>query len=160
MTDEELQDWVEELSLSRFGLPFRHRAVMNTRLKTTAGRYVLRDHRIELNPKYLEAHGRDVAEGIILHELCHYHLHLLGKGYRHRDRDFREWLDRVGGLRYAPPLPSVKRRREYKVRLICESCRKIYLRRRKIDVKRYVCGFCRGPLRQEAIQEPAGKGDV
>ena len=24
--------------------------------------------------------------GIIKHELCHYHLHLEGKGYQHRDR--------------------------------------------------------------------------
>ena len=35
--------------------------------------------------------------GIIKHELCHYHLHLEGKGYQHRDKDFKELLKKVGG---------------------------------------------------------------
>ena len=41
MTNEELQTWVEQLSLEHFEWPFRHRAVFNARLRTTGGRYFL-----------------------------------------------------------------------------------------------------------------------
>ncbi|WP_124726474.1 SprT family protein [Staphylospora marina] len=149
MTDAELQAWVETLSRKRFGRTFRHRAVFNHRLRTTAGRYMLRDHRIEVNPRYLEVYGRETVEGILLHELCHYHLHLSGKGYRHRDRDFRHWLAKVGGLSVAPPLDPRPVSNPVRYRVICQGCRKIYFRKRKIDVNRYVCGSCRGPLRLE-----------
>ena len=43
---------------------------------------------------------------IIKHELCHYHLHLEGKGYKHRDQDFKELLQKVGASRFCSPLPE------------------------------------------------------
>ncbi|MBA4496001.1 SprT family protein [Paenactinomyces guangxiensis] len=152
MTDQELQRWVEQLSLMHFGIPFAHLARFNSRLRTTGGRYHLSDHRIEMNPKMLEVHGREVFTRIILHELCHYHLHIQGKGYRHRDRDFRELLEQVGGLRYAPPLhPSAKKNQIAKVLLTCKHCGKTYYRKRKVNLARYICGDCRGPLEQQIL---------
>lgn len=155
----ELQRWVEELSIRHFPWPFRHRAEWNSRLRTTAGQYVLNDHRIELNPAYLEAHGMEIFAKIILHELCHYHLHLQGKGYRHRDPEFKALLQQVGGLRYAPPLPDRRKRLVY----ACSRCGLNFIRQRKVDVKRFVCGKCRGPIhlitgerKDEHDQKPAG----
>ena len=99
MDDRALQAWVERISLESFGLPFRHRAAFNGRLRSTGGRYFLKSHDIEINPRQLETHGLEETEKIIKHELCHYHLHLMKRGYRHRDRDFRELLAKVGGSR-------------------------------------------------------------
>jgi SprT-like protein len=155
MTEEELQKWVEALSLCHFGIPFRHRARWNGRLRTTAGRYSLRDHEIQLNPRYLEEHGPRVMERIILHELCHYHLHLAGKGYRHRDPDFRRLLADVGGLRYAPPLSFGKSAKLYV--FVCRSCGKKYGRKRNLNVRRYACGQCGGPIAR-VEHDPDGKG--
>ncbi|MBA4544144.1 MULTISPECIES: SprT family protein [Thermoactinomyces] len=145
-TDQELQKRVETLSLQHFGLPFRHLARFNPRLRTTGGRYCLGSHAIEMNPRYLEEHGEEIFQKMILHELCHYHLHLQGKGYQHRDADFRYWLQRVGGLRHAPALQSLQSRKPKYV-LICVECRQVYYRQRRVDLRKYRCGVCRGPLK-------------
>ena len=98
-SNEELQRWIEQISIRDFGKPFRHQARWNARLSTTGGRYLLRSHHIEINPKQLEVNGAEEVEKIIKHELCHYHLHLEGKGYQHRDADFKQLLAQVGGSR-------------------------------------------------------------
>ncbi len=54
---------------------------------------------IFLTPQY-----HDYLIGIIKHELCHYHLHRLGLGYQHKDRDFKTLLQKVGGSCYAPDI--------------------------------------------------------
>ena len=59
MTQQELQRLVEELSLSVFNKPFTHRAVFNSRLKTTGGRYHLSDHHLDFNPAMLTEHGME-----------------------------------------------------------------------------------------------------
>ncbi|EMP3376764.1 TPA: SprT family protein, partial [Enterococcus faecium] len=46
MTQEELQQLVEEISLKSFQLPFKHQAMFNPRLRTTGGRYHLNDHHL------------------------------------------------------------------------------------------------------------------
>jgi SprT-like protein len=149
MDQNKLQQLVEHISLKFFGKPFRHQAVFNSRLRTTGGRYLLRSHNIELNPKYYEAFGEEELIAIIKHELCHYHLHLEGKGYRHRDNDFRILLKRVGAPRYCKPLPHKIGEKIISVHVyICSSCGLEYKRRRKIDIKRYVCGKCKGCLKK------------
>ena len=55
---------------------------------------MLANHSIEINPLVFEIHGMNELVGVIKHELCHYHLHLEGKGYKHRDADFRELFKR------------------------------------------------------------------
>lgn len=89
MTTKELQQLVEKVSLESFGKPFQHEAYFNGRLKTTGGRYHLSDHHLDFNPHLLAEFGVDTFIQIIKHELCHYHLHLAGKGYRHRDPEFK-----------------------------------------------------------------------
>jgi|UPI0003B62B08 SprT-like protein len=156
LTDSELQAWVESISLSCFGKPFLHEARFNPRLKTTGGRYHLGDHRIEMNPKHL-IHGQEVFGKIILHELCHYHLHLEGKGYRHRDRDFKQLLAAVGGLRYAPRLPG-QTKPKYVVH--CLACGRRAFRQRQMQVDRYRCAQCGGRLKlEQVVAEQLNKGD-
>lgn len=147
MTDAELQAWVESVSLSAFGLPFRHKATFNGRLRTTGGRYFLKSHNIEISPRQLAVHGSEETERIIKHELCHYHLHLAGRGYRHRDPEFKALLAKVGATLYCKTLPGARRTLPIKYLLVCRSCGMTYPRKRKTDPRKYACGRCRGKLK-------------
>ncbi|RUS45361.1 SprT family protein [Cohnella sp. AR92] len=147
MDDQELQAWVESVSLTWFGIPFRHRATFNGRLSTTGGRYFLRSHNIEISPKQLEVYGAEETEKIIKHELCHYHLHLAGRGYRHQDRDFKVLLKKVGATLHCKTLPGARRSLPVKYLLVCRDCGMAYPRKRKADPRKYACGRCRGKLK-------------
>lgn len=148
MTDEQAQKLVEELSIRYFNRPFLHKVYFNSRLKSTGGRYLLSSHDIELNKKLYDHFGMDELKGIILHELCHYHLHLLGMGYKHRDADFRNLLKRVGAPRFCSQIEKPKKEKQQKVIHIynCVSCGQAYRRKRKMDVKKYCCSICKGKI--------------
>lgn len=145
-SDEELLRLVQEISLRDFSLPFRHKCRYNNRLKTTGGRYLLKAHDLEFNPHSVQLHGMKELVGTIRHELCHYHLHLLGKGFRHRDKDFQMLLKQVGGSRYALPT-GLKNKRSAQKTFQCINCGMLYVRSRAIDINRYRCGNCNGQLR-------------
>lgn len=142
MTDQELTALVQRISQTDFQRPFRHPARFNRRLRTTGGRYLLKSHVIEINPRFTEAFNQSVLIGIIKHELCHYHLHLAGAGYQHRDRAFKQLLKQVGGLRFAPVLPDQVTFYQYR----CQRCGQLYQRRRRVNLKKYRCGRCHGKL--------------
>lgn len=146
VTNVELQQLVEDLSLQYFQKHFKHKATFNNRLRTTGGRYLLKSHNIEINPKYLVEYGIETMEGIIKHELCHYHLHIEGKGYQHKDHDFKQLLKKVGAPRFCQVLPSIQQKQSYLI-YKCEKCDKMYKRKRRINVRKYVCGSCRGKLK-------------
>lgn len=146
MNDKQLQKLVEQLSIEFFGRPFIHRARFNPRLKTTGGRYFLHSHDVELNPKQYEIHGKDALIAIIKHELCHYHLHLENKGFKHRDRDFKELLAQVGGARYCQVIEGTRRKEMVKYIYRCTNCSHLYRRKRRVNITKYVCGKCRGKL--------------
>lgn len=154
MNDQELQSWVEHISLRDFGRPFLHQATFNARLRTTGGRYFTSTHHIEINPHQLSANGANEVEKIIKHELCHYHLHLLNKGYRHRDSDFRNLLAQVGGSRFCHSIPKLKRKESYKYKLKCTGCGMTYLRKRKVNLRKYGCGKCRSKLQVMNLDSP------
>lgn len=61
MNNEILQRMVENLSEEKFGRTFQHRAYFNKRLRTTGGRYLLKSHDIEINPKQYEHYGEDAV---------------------------------------------------------------------------------------------------
>lgn len=146
MTDQQLQAWVEEISWRCFGRKFIHQARFNSRLRSTGGRYFTQSHDIEISRLQYDMYGAEEVEKIIKHELCHYHLHLQGRGYKHRDAEFKELLQRVGGSRYCKAT-GTRRVESYKYKLICRSCGMEYLRKRKIDPRKYACGSCRGRLK-------------
>lgn len=144
-TDATLTELVCALSLAAFDRPFEHHCRYNTRLRAVAGRYLLGSHDIEFSATHARLYGLEELTGTILHELCHYHLHLAGAGFRHRDRDFKVLLKQVGGSRYAKPVePTARAAHRYIYQ--CTRCMQRYERRRKMDTKRYVCGRCRGSL--------------
>ncbi|WP_054023382.1 SprT family protein [Bacillus sp. FJAT-28004] len=148
MNNEALQQWVEHISITFFDRPFLHQATFNSRLKATGGRYFTRSHNIEISPHQLSAFGHEETEKIIKHELCHYHLHILKRGYQHRDIDFKKLLAQVGGSRYCQSLPERAQRKQqpFRYKLFCTKCGMEYLRKRKIDPAKYACGKCRGKL--------------
>lgn len=144
MTDKDLQEIVEQLSLKHFNKPFMHKAKFNSRLRTTGGRYLLHSHDIEINRKSLEKFGMKELEGIVLHELCHYHLHLEGKGYKHRDQDFKKLLKDVGAPRYCSSIVEKKSNIIYIYE--CKKCKQKYSRKRRMNTSKYRCGKCFGKL--------------
>lgn len=152
MTDHELHNLVAKISADYFNRPFMHKAYFNERLRTTGGRYLLRSHNIEINRKYFEQFGEAELIGIIKHELCHYHLHLEGKGYKHRDQDFRQLLKLVGAPRFCSVLPDDKKKKVRQKIIIyqCSSCKLEYRRKRRINTAKYVCGKCRGKIVETA----------
>lgn len=145
MTAIELQKLVEEISEKSFNRPFLHQVKINKRMHTTGGRYHLDDHHLEINYHFLDPKYRTELIGIIKHELCHYHLHLLGMGYQHRNSDFKKLLANVGGSRYAPDI-GLRRKRKYNYYYRCKDCGLVYPRMRRINTRRYRCGKCRGML--------------
>lgn len=139
-----LQALVEEVSLTFFKQPFLHKATYNLRLKTTGGRYHLKSHNLDFNYDLAKQYEPEVLIGIIKHELCHYHLHIAGKGYRHRDKDFKLLLKKVGGSRYAP---AIKREEPQKIHHYqCQKCGCVFTRKRRINLSRYGCR-CGGKLK-------------
>lgn len=145
LCEKELNNLVKEISLKYFNRPFLHKASYNYRLRTTGGRYLLSTHNLEINPKYVKEMSEKDYVGIIKHELCHYHLHLEGKGYRHGDRDFKKLLKEVGAPRHCRPLPSQVNLVKYIY--VCEKCKIIYRRQRRVNTKKYRCGKCQGSIR-------------
>ncbi|WP_068986763.1 MULTISPECIES: SprT family protein [Lysinibacillus] len=150
MNNEELQGLISRISLESFQKPFMHQAYFNPRLRSTGGRYLLQSHNIEINPKAYELYGINELEGIVRHELCHYHLHLEGKGYQHRDKDFRELLKKVGAPRFCSALQTAKTSRKKQRRLYtyrCVKCQHIYVRKIRMNVEKYCCSKCLGRLK-------------
>lgn len=146
MNEEKLQALVEKISLQSFGRPFTHQVKINYRMTTTGGCYHLSDHHLEINAHFLAPRYHAALVGIIKHELCHYHLHLLGRGYRHQDADFKQLLRQVGGTRYAPDI-GLRRKSKLNYLYVCQNCGCRYPRVRKINVRKYRCGRCQGKLR-------------
>lgn len=144
LNERELKALVNYLSVTYFSKPFKDEVRFNHRLRTTGGRYIPAKRLIELNPKYVVEMDEEEFHGIIKHELCHYHLHIEGKGYKHGDEEFKELLKKTGSPRYCSPLPS--ERNSYRYLYKCRSCNKQYKRKRRINTDKYVCGKCKGKL--------------
>ena len=141
MNNAELQVLTKQWSCQLFGRPFLHQIYFNSRLKTTGGRYHLSDNHIDINPLMYTEYNLDSLKRVVLHELCHYHLHLLGKDYHHQSAEFRSLLSRVGGARYAPPT-SKRQHRRVKWYYQCTSCGIVIGRQRRFNTSRYVCRRC------------------
>lgn len=119
---------------------FKHRITFNSRLRTTAGRYLVRKGDIEINPHYYERYGLVELIDTIKHELVHYYLHQMGLPYQHKDKEFKALSSLVGCSRYAQPM------REYKYVYTCTVCSQLYHRVKRINTTRYRCGKCKGNL--------------
>ncbi|MDY0395474.1 SprT family protein [Virgibacillus halophilus] len=143
-SSEALASLVNQISLDYFGKPYHYEVMFNARLRTTGGRYVPSLNRIELNPKYATEADKQEFIGIIKHELCHHHLYIEGKGYKHGDADFKNLLKKTGSPRFCTPLPSQQETFKHTYR--CKSCGQLYKRRRRMNVAKYRCGKCRGRL--------------
>ncbi|WP_203248111.1 SprT family protein [Sporosarcina beigongshangi] len=146
MMDTDLQKLIEVISIDVFGKPFLHVSRFNSRLRTTGGRYMLADHSIEINPLVFQKYGMEELVGVIKHELCHYHLHIEGKGYRHRDVDFKELLRKTGSPRFCKVLSERNQKRLALHLYKCVACELEYKRRRRMDVRKYRCGKCAGVI--------------
>ncbi|MBN8237115.1 SprT family protein [Halobacillus kuroshimensis] len=147
LTQQQLEAWTDELSRKYFDKPFVDDVYFNSRLRTTGGRYIPSKRTIEINPKYIvELDGAEL-EGIIKHELCHYHLHIEGKGFGHGDPEFKDLLHKTDSPRFCAQLPSEKKKGFHHYE--CVQCGQTYQRKRKVDTKKYHCGKCKGRLKKK-----------
>lgn len=145
LDDKVLETIVIAVSRRCFQKEFKHQAYFNTRLKTTGGRYHLKTHDIDINPRVWQLYGWEELVDVVIHELCHYHLHLEGKGHNHRDHAFKELLRLTGGSRYVKPLVDELKEKPYVYQ--CEACQLKYPRVKKVNVLRYRCR-CGGKLKK------------
>ncbi|MGT2925964.1 SprT family protein [Streptococcus cuniculipharyngis] len=140
-----LTDYVKQVSLEDFGWEFTHQAYWNKRLRTTGGRFFPGDGHLDFNLGIYQEYGEAIFRKIVRHELCHYHLYFQGRGYRHRDQDFKQLLAQVDGLRYAPSLSEKGNGYHY----FCVFCHLSYQRKRRLNLARYRCGKCHGRLKEK-----------
>ena len=148
MNNQTLQAYVEKISERDFGKAFKHHAYFNKRLRTTGGRYLLQTHDIEVNYKHYEMYGQGELEAIIKHELCHYHLHIEGRGYQHKDQDFKALSAKVGAPRFCRSVKTITEQQRYHYK--CMKCGQSYYRVRRVNTKRMCCGVCKGRLALQA----------
>lgn len=144
LNEKELYALVHEISITYFNKPFIDAVRFNSRLRTTGGRYIPSKRVVELNPKYIVEMDEEEFIGIIKHELCHYHLHIEGKGYKHGDIGFKKLLKETGSPRHCNPLPSYNK--EKKHCYVCKNCTHVYKRQRRVNINKYRCGKCGGKL--------------
>lgn len=138
MNTDDLRRLTMELSEKYFRKPFNHTVKFNNRLRTTGGRYIPATKTIEINPKYIMEMGLEETIGIIKHELCHYHLHILGKGFQEDDIEFIKLLRKTNSPTHCRPLPTSLKRYIYK----CNKCGLLYERKRRVNTDKYKCGHC------------------
>ncbi|PSL42469.1 SprT-like protein [Salsuginibacillus halophilus] len=112
---------------------------------------MLQDHTIEVNPKHLMLFGEQEIIDILKHELCHYHLHLEGRGYRHKDPEFKALLAQVGGARFCQRIPEAKQTSQARHVYVCTLCYEVYVRKKRMNLQKYRCGVCRGLLKQKEV---------
>lgn len=146
LTNEIVQSMVELISDKEFNRKFKHQAALNPRLRTTGGRYHLGSHNLDFNPKVYERYGLEELINVIKHELCHYHLHIEGRGFQHRDADFKNLLKKTGGSRFVKPLEDQKPENYHQYE--CQTCHNLILRKRRINTRKYSCR-CGGKLKQQ-----------
>ena len=155
MNDDEIQAETMRISREFFGRTFKDQAFFNARLKTTGGRFNLRTHNIDFNPRMFAQVDNEVRVGIIKHELCHYHLYMQHKGYKHADKDFKVLLAAVGGSRYAPRIQPVATQKYWVY--LCGRCGQQSMRKRRFNTTRYVCARCGGRFRLVGQKEVAAQ---
>ena len=146
MTDEQLQRWVEYISLRDFGRPFEHRATFNRRLRATGGRYFLKTHHIEISSAHYQAYGKEESEWKKSSNTNFVITICTGRGGGFVT-GFR--ISSIASKnRRKPLLPSAHPHRTpsepIRYLLRCRQCEAVYYRKRKVDTSRYVCGRCRG----------------
>ncbi|HGA4274280.1 TPA: SprT family protein, partial [Streptococcus pyogenes] len=62
-----------------------------------------------------------------------------------KDRDFKDLLAQVNGLRYVSTSSKSKTNHHYS----CQTCGQVYQRKRRINLAKYVCGNCHGKLMEK-----------
>jgi len=149
LDNETLQRLTETISETHFKRSFKHKAYFNKRLKTTGGRYLLQTHNIEINDKQYTKFGEKAVQDIIKHELCHYHLHIQGKGYQHKDKDFKALSKLTGAPRFCSAVEKYEDRAKYIYK--CNTCGAQFPRIRKVNTTKMMCGHCKGKLVQHDI---------
>ncbi|MBS3733491.1 MAG: SprT-like domain-containing protein [Phycisphaerae bacterium] len=149
---------IAERIARRWDMPelLRHvRIGYNSRLRTTAGRAVYDDARVELNPHLLGAH-RDQLVATLAHELAHLAVRRrYGAGAAPHGREFRTLLRAVNlspDRCHAMPAAKRLRRRRYLYLHRCSDCGQTFIARR---VRRdCYCRYCGEQMTWDVFRAP------
>ena len=138
------------------GLADRVRVGYNARLRTTAGRALLEDARVELNTRLLRENPTHLVPTLI-HELAHLAVHLRYGRVQPHGRHWRTFMAAAGHnprATHALPTAHLKRRRNRYLYLHrCSDCGQTFLARR---VRRDLyCRTCGPEMTWDVFRAPA-----
>ncbi len=138
-TDETaLRQWIDDLALRHFGVPFPGAIRFAPRLHYRAGDYTPSTGVIRLSRPYLQRYGAAAAREVLLHELCHWWLYSHGVAHRENAPVFRDLLRAHGAPLRARPMPRPPA--PGAVLYVCPACRARYNLRP--GRRRRACGRC------------------
>ena len=135
-SDADLLRWTDALARRHFGVPFDGRACWARRLHYRAGDYHPISRTLRLSLPYFHRYGRQEADAILLHELCHWWLYRDGCPHREDDPAFQALLCLHGAPRRARALDRPAR---VPHAYACPQCGRRYLYSRRVN---YACGPC------------------
>jgi len=143
------------------GISRRVSIAYNTRLRTTIGRAILDDRRVELNTRLLRENPRELP-GVLAHELAHIVVYLRYGPVRPHGRQFRQLMRAVGlSAATTHKLKTAhlqRRRRKYLYLHCCDTCGYSFISRRVW--RSYYCVAC-GPGMKwrifRALNNPQGR---
>lgn len=128
MSEEELTEIAKQFLAHHYGINLTIPVRRNNRLRSTHGRFVIRNNRpeaIDLAGYLLTFGARSTIIGVLKHECIHYALFLLGKDHRDGSAPFETELEK----HHAPKTRSVMVGKYYN--FICDECGRSTSTRRK-----------------------------
>lgn len=142
MDTQDLYQLANSLSLQFWQKPLTIKVVWNTRLRSSAGRYIYSKagpQRIEVSYQEYIDYGLAEVVNILKHELCHFHLHQQNKAFQDGSVVFKQECQRVGAQLTAKP-----RAVKY-VQIFCSSCGQLLGYRQRIR-KNLISSCCGSSL--------------
>ena len=98
-THKEIVDFAKAQLAYWWGLDLKVDIEINTRFSKSLGRYSTINDKplsLEFSKRLFEHYPNHIIQEVVLHELCHYACHVLGRGYHDKDLDFKQEIKRIG----------------------------------------------------------------
>jgi SprT-like protein len=142
---EIVEGLANKLSLHFWNHPCTIPVVWNGRLTSSMGRFIFSIKgkiripvKIELSKHAAQFINRDIFIGVMLHELCHYHLCRLGQPFDDHHPVFEKELARVGAIS-----TNTVQIPQKAFQLLCSKCNKSIGVRKRINTKNYRSACCK-----------------
>jgi SprT-like protein len=152
-SNELLRDLANKLSQRFWQKDCPIPVVWNGRLSKAMGRFLFshkgKKHlplRIEMSKHAAQFLTDDLFNAVLLHELCHYHLFVLGMPCDDHHPVFEKELRRVGAIS-----TNTVQIPQKGFQLFCSQCKKSIGTRTRINTARYLSGCCKAKIIKKSI---------